>query len=356
MIYNSTYISMKKKILVTGSAGLIGSESVRQFCEKGYEVHGIDNNQRAAFFGKDGDTSSIKKNLEKTYDSYIHHQIDIRDKEKINDIFEKNNFELIIHTAAQPSHDWAGKHPVIDFEINAFATLFLLDAMRIHTPDAVFIFTSSSKVYGDHVNNLKYEEHETRYDLPKKHKWYNGVQEDMSIDHSMHSPYGVGKAAADLMVQEFGLYYGLKTMTFRCNCLTGPAHAGAKLHGFLSYLVKCVIHGNEYVINGYKGKQVRDNIHSYDLVNAFYHAYKNPKSGVVYNLGGGRKNSVSILEAIQKIEKISGKKATFTINPEPRRGDHIWYISDDSHFIKDNHDWDVTYGIDRILEEMCAAY
>ncbi len=344
------------KILVTGSAGLIGSESVRQFCEKGYEVHGIDNNQRAIFFGTDGDTTKINNELLKKYKNYIHHQVDIRDKDKINSIFQQHKFDLIIHTAAQPSHDWAGKYPVIDFEINAFATVLLLDAMRLYNPDATFIFTSSSKVYGDHVNNLKFEETDTRYDLPKDHQLYQGVPESMSIDNSMHSPYGVGKAAADLMVQEYGLYYGLNTIIFRCNCLTGPAHAGAKLHGFLSYLVKCILHSNEYVINGYKGKQVRDNIHSYDLVNAFYHAYKNPKKGVVYNLGGGRENSVSILEAIKIIEKISGIKALSTINPEPRRGDHIWYISDDTKFKIDNPQWKIKYNIKTILTVMCKAY
>jgi CDP-paratose 2-epimerase len=345
-----------KKILVTGSAGLIGSESVRQFCEKGYEVHGIDNNQRGEFFGKDGDTSGTNKKLLEKYKNYIHHKVDIRDKVALEQIFKENNFELIIHTAAQPSHDWSGKFPVIDFEINAFATVLLLEMMRLYAPKSVFIFTSSSKVYGDSVNYLKYDESKTRYDLPKNHKWYNGVPENMSLDHTMHSPYGAGKAAADLMTQEFGVYYGLKTITFRCNCLTGPAHAGARLHGFLSYLVKCIVHGDQYVINGYKGKQVRDNIHSYDLVNAFYHAYKNPKAGVVYNLGGGRGNSVSILEAITMIEEISGKKANFVINPEPRRGDHIWYISDDSKFIKDNPDWKIKYDIKTILTEMCEAY
>lgn len=345
-----------KKILVTGSAGLIGSESVKQFCEKGYEVHGIDNNQRAAFFGKDGDTSKTNQQLLDKYKNYIHHKVDIRDKEALEQIFKTHAFELIIHTAAQPSHDWSGKFPVIDFEINALGTVLLLDMMRLYAPKSVFIFTSSSKVYGDQFNFWKYKESETRYDLPKSHEYFNGVKETVSIDGSMHSPYGVGKASADLYVQEYGVYYGLKTMVFRCNCLTGPAHAGAKLHGFLSYLVKCIVNGEEYVVNGYKGKQVRDNIHSYDLVNAFYHAFKNPKEGIVYNLGGGRENSVSILEAIKIIEEISGKKAKFMISPEPRRGDHIWYISDDSKFKTDNPKWNIKYDIKTILKEMSEAY
>lgn len=345
-----------KKILVTGSAGLIGSESVKQFCEKGYEVHGIDNNQRAEFFGKDGDTSKTNRELLDQYKNYIHHKVDIRDREALEKIFKEHTFELIIHTAAQPSHDWSGKFPVTDFEINALGTVLLLDMMRLHAPKSVFIFTSSSKVFGDQFNKWKYNETETRYDLPKTNEYYNGVKETLSIDGFMHSPYGVGKASADLYVQEYGVYYGLKTIVFRCNCLTGPAHAGAKLHGFLSYLVKCIVHGDEYVINGYKGKQVRDNIHSYDLVNAFYHAFKNPKEGIVYNLGGGRENSVSILEAIKMIEDISGKKANFVINPEPRRGDHIWYISDDSKFKTDNPSWKIKYDIKTILKEMCEAY
>ncbi len=345
-----------KKILVTGSAGLIGSESVKQFCEKGYEVHGIDNNQRAEFFGKDGDTSKTNQGLLDKFKNYIHHKIDIRDREALENIFKEHTFELIIHTAAQPSHDWSGKFPVIDFEINAFGTVLLLEMMRLYAPKSVFIFTSSSKVFGDQFNFWKYEENKTRYDLPKNHEYYNGVRETLSLDGSMHSPYGVGKASADLYVQEYGVYYGLKTIVFRCNCLTGPAHAGAKLHGFLSYLVKCIVHGDEYIINGYKGKQVRDNIHSYDLVNAFYHAFKNPKKGIVYNLGGSRENSVSILEAIKMIEDISGKKANFVINQKARRGDHIWYISDDSKFKKDNPTWKIKYDIKTILKEMCQAY
>jgi len=344
-----------KKILITGSAGLIGSEAVTFFANKGYQVHGIDNNQRGQFFGSDGSVAKNNSALKKQFDQYIHYNIDIRNKKKIEEVLRKNDFELIIHTAAQPSHDWSGKYPFIDFEINAYGTVILLDAYRKYNPDAVFIFTSSSKVYGDTPNTLKYTERKTRYDLPKSHKYYRGINELMSLDNSLHSPYGAGKAGADLMVQEFGKYYGLKTVVFRPNCMTGPAHAGAKLHGFLSYLVKCIVQRKKYIVNGYHGKQVRDNIHSFDLVNAFYHAFKKPTSGETYNIGGGRENSISILEVIKMIEEITQIKARFEIHPVSRRGDHIWYISDNSKFKKQYPQWKMTHSLKDTLKEMYHA-
>lgn len=341
-------------VLITGSAGLIGSAATQLFLAKDFIVHGVDNNSRAQFFGEEGSTDKIKQELEKQQ-NYTHHQLDIRDAEAMKQVFKDNNFDVIIHTAAQPSHDWSGKFPVIDFEINAFATVQLLELAREFAPDASFIFTSSSKVYGDHPNNLPLIESESRYDLPQKHELYHGVPETMSVDHSMHSPYGAGKLAADVMVQEFGRYYGMKTTVLRCNCLTGPAHAGAKLHGFLSYLVKCIVRGEEYVVNGYKGKQVRDNIHADDLVAAMYEVAQKPGSGVVYNIGGSRENSVSILEAIKLIEEISGKTAKYTIAPEARRGDHIWYISDNRNFQKAYPNWNLKYPIKKVLTEMIRA-
>lgn len=345
-----------KKILITGSAGLIGSEATIYFIEKGYEVHGIDNNQREKFFGEDGSVSARKKELEKKYKRYIHHTVDIRNKKQIEELFKKNVFELIIHAAAQPSHDWSGVYPFIDYEINAYGTMIILDSMRLYNPKAVFIFTSSSKVYGDTPNNLGFIEQKSRYELSKSHRFYNGINESMSLDNSLHSPYGAAKAGADLMVQEYGKYYGLKTMVLRPNCMTGPAHAGAKLHGFLSYLVKCIMKGEKYIVNGYKGKQVRDNIHAHDLVHAMYLVFKNPQIGEVYNIGGGRKNNISILEAIQVVEKLSGRKANYRISKKARRGDHIWYITDNRKFEKQYPKWKIQHSIEDILKEMVRAY
>lgn len=345
----------KKKILITGSAGLIGSEAVRFFCLKGFEVHGIDNNMRKYFFGKDGDTSWMRKKLTKEQDSYIHHAVDIRDEKKIDEIFKANRFDLIIHTAAQPSHDWAAKEPLTDFSINAVATLILLENLRKHAKDATFIFTSTNKVYGDTPNRLPVVEMPTRYELPTTHSFYKGIDESMSIDQSTHSVFGVSKASADLMVQEYGRYFGLHTVIFRGGCLTGPAHSAAKLHGFLAYLIKCIKEGREYSIIGYKGKQVRDNIHSHDLISAFYEVYKKPRMGQVYNIGGSRHSNISMLEAIAKVEAIVGKKAKVTYVDSPRIGDHIWYISDVSKFKSHYPNWGYTYDGDRILEDICNA-
>lgn len=343
---------MRKTVLVTGSAGLIGSEAVRFFCKRQFSVVGIDNDARKYFFGKSASTDWNKALLEKEFKNYTHFNFDIRNSKKIEEIFKKNNFSLIIHAAAQPSHDWSAKEPLTDFTINALGTLILLEAYRKFTPDAVFIFTSTNKVYGDNPNKLPFKELKTRYDLPKDHKYYKGIDESMSLDDCTHSIFGVSKTSADLMVQEYGRYFNLKTVTFRGGCLTGPAHSAAQLHGFLAYLVNCIVNGKEYTIFGYKGKQVRDNIHSYDVVTAFYHFYLNPRVGEVYNLGGSRYSNISILEAIDKIEKLLGKKAKIKYEPKNRIGDHIWYISDVSKFKKHYPKWNYTYN-NKILEELC---
>lgn len=342
-------------VLVTGSTGLIGSETVKFYCKKGHKVVGIDNDMRKYFFGSKASTEWNKKILESSFkDNYMHHHIDIRNKEKIREVFQKYHFDLIVHTAAQPSHDWAAKEPYTDFEVNAQGTLVLLENFRKNNPEAVFIFTSTNKVYGDSPNKFNYIEKEKRYELDPQDSIYakNGFDETLSIDQSTHSLFGASKAAADILCQEYGRYFGLKIGIFRGGCLTGPAHSGTELHGFLAYLVKCVTKGKKYTIFGYKGKQVRDNIHSYDLVNAFDHFYKNPKCGEVYNIGGSRHSNVSILEAIDKIENITGKKAICQYSDKHRIGDHIWYISDVSKFRNHYPDWDYTYDTDQILNEL----
>ncbi len=345
--------SNQKVVLVTGSAGLIGSEAVRFFSQKGFQVLGIDNDARKYFFGSSASTSWNKEKLEKEVKDYKHFNLDIRDQKEIEEVFRSNKIDLIVHTAAQPSHDWAAKEPLTDFSINATGTLVLLEAFRKHAPESVFIFTSTNKVYGDNPNKLPLKELKTRYELEKDHKYYKGIDETMSLDNTTHSIFGVSKASADLMVQEYGRYFGLKTGVFRGGCLTGPAHSSAQLHGFLAYLVSSIVNGMEYTIFGYKGKQVRDNIHSYDVVNAFYHFYQNPQAGEVYNLGGSRYSNISVLEAIEKIEQIVGRKAKIKYNPKNRIGDHIWYISDMSKFKKHYPDWEYTYDSDQILNELC---
>lgn len=344
------------RALVTGSAGLIGSEAVKFFAEKGFDVVGIDNNMRSYFFGDEASTDWNRKKLEDLLnDKYTHYKADIRDNDAIGEIFKKHKFDVIIHTAAQPSHDWAAREPMTDFSVNATGTLVMLENMRQYCPEAVFIFTSTNKVYGDTPNRLPLIELEKRWELPKDHKFYKGIDESMSIDQTKHSIFGASKVAADVMVQEYGKYFGFKTAVFRGGCLTGPSHSGAELHGFLAYLIKCIASGKKYTIFGYKGKQVRDNIHSHDLVNAFWHFYQNPRSGEVYNMGGARNSNISMLEAIEKIEKILGKKANYELSEENRIGDHIWYVSDVSKFKQHYPDWDFEYDIDAILEEMCAA-
>lgn len=344
---------MKKTVLITGSGGLIGSEAVRFFAKIGFEVIGIDNDSRKYFFGPKSSTAWNIKLLKKEIEDYIHFDVDIRNKEKIDEILKEHKPDLIIHTAAQPSHDWAAKEPLTDFTINALGTHILLEAYRRFCPEAVFIFTSTNKVYGDNPNKLPLKELEKRYELPSNHPLYRGIDENMSIDNTVHSIFGVSKTAADLMVQEYGRYFGLKTGIFRGGCLTGPAHSSAQLHGFLAYLVNSIVNGKEYTIFGYKGKQVRDNIHAFDVANIFYHFYQNPKVGEVYNLGGSRHSNISILEAIDKIEEITGKKGKIKYNSKNRIGDHIWYISDMSKFKKHYPKWRYTYTSDKILEELC---
>lgn len=343
----------KKIALITGSAGLIGSEAVRFFYDKGFKIIGIDNDSRKYFFGPSASTAWNKKKLKKEIKDYKHFDVDIRNVKKIEDIFKNHKIDLIIHTAAQPSHDWAAKEPLTDFTINALGTLILLEAYRKFAKHAVFIYTSTNKVYGDNPNRLPFKELKVRYELPPDHRFYSGIDETMSLDDNTHSLFGVSKTSADLMVQEYGRYFNLPTGIFRGGCLTGPAHSAAQLHGFLAYLVSCIVSGREYTIFGYKGKQVRDNIHSYDVISAFYHFYLKPKKGEAYNIGGSRYSNISVLEAIDKIEKILGKKAKVKYNPKNRIGDHIWYISDVSKFKKHYPKWDYTYTSDKILEELC---
>ena len=345
---------MSKKILITGSAGLIGSESVKFFCEKGFKIVGIDNNYRAYYFGKDAGTDWNRQLLEKKYPKqYSHHSIDIRDYQSLIDIFKKNKFDMIIHTAAQPSHDWAAKEPLTDFSVNAVGTSNLLELTRLYSPEAVFI--STNKVYGDLPNELPLIEMDTRWEIKPTHRYQRGIDETMSIDNSTHSLFGASKVAADILVQEYGKYFGLKTGVFRGGCLTGPAHSGTMLHGFLNYLVKAIATGIPYTILGYKGKQVRDNIHSFDLVNAFYSFYKNPRVGEVYNMGGSRHSNTSMLEAIEKTEKILKKKGKIKYSEDNRVGDHIWYVSDVTKFKTHYPEWEYKYSGDQILEEICKA-
>lgn len=344
-----------KTALITGSAGLIGSEATKFFIRLGFNVIGIDNNMREYFFGNEASTLWNQQILKTEYaKKYSHYSLDIRDQAGIADIFKKNKIDLIIHTAAQPSHDWAAKEPLTDFGINATGTLILLEMMRQYAKEAVFIFTSTNKVYGDNPNLLPLIEQDTRWELPEDHQYYRGIDENMSLDQTTHSIFGVSKAAADLMVQEYGRYFGLKTVAFRGGCLTGPAHSATRLHGFLAYLARCIYRGEEYQIFGYKAKQVRDNIHSFDLVNAFYEFFKKPRSGEVYNMGGSRHSNISMLEAISLIEKITGKKAKIKYIDRHRIGDHVWYISDVSKFRKHYPAWTYKYDIKQITEEICA--
>ncbi|MDV2992027.1 MAG: CDP-paratose 2-epimerase [Chroococcidiopsis sp. SAG 2025] len=342
-------------ILVTGSAGLIGSESVRFFCDQGYTVVGIDNNMRQVFFGENASTKWNRDLLlEKYAERYIHHNIDIRDREAVTQLFQHYNTDisLIIHTAAQPSHDWAARDPYTDFTVNANGTLVLLENTRQICSNAVFIFCSTNKVYGDTPNFLPLVEQEWRWEIEETHPYSVGIDETMSIDQCKHSLFGASKVAADVLVQEYGRYFGMKTANFRGGCLTGPSHSGTELHGFLSYLMKCTMLGKPYRVYGYKGKQVRDNIHSYDLVNAFYHFYQAPRVAEVYNIGGSRFSNCSILEAIQECEAIADKKLNWSYEEINRIGDHVWWISDVQKFQQHYPDWNLTYGIKNIVKEI----
>ncbi len=344
--------------IITGSCGLVGSESVRYFARLGFTVVGIDNDMRRYFFGDEASTGWMKERLETELgDAYRHHACDIRDADAIDKLFAQYEGEigLVIHTAAQPSHDWAAREVMTDFTVNANGTLNMLEATRKRAPEAVFIFTSTNKVYGDTPNFLPLIETETRWSVDPSHPYAaRGIDEEMSIDRSKHSLFGASKVAADIMTQEYGRYFGMKTGVFRGGCLTGPSHSGAELHGFLSYLTKCVMTGKPYTIFGYKGKQVRDNIHSDDLAKAFHSFYETPRPGEVYNMGGGVASNCSVLEAFAIAEKVTGKKANFTLADENRIGDHIWYISDLGRFKSHYPEWDIRIGVEQIIEEIVA--
>jgi len=344
--------------VITGSSGLIGSETAKFFHEKGMHVVGIDNNMRKYFFGEDGSTDWNTRQLQSSLKNFEHHAIDIRDHEAIAKLLSKfgKQISVVIHTAAQPSHDWAAREPFTDFTVNANGTLVMLETMYKTNPDASFIFTSTNKVYGDTPNLLPLVERATRWEVDAKHAYAeHGIDESMSIDQTKHSVFGASKVAADVMTQEYGRYFGMKTGVFRGGCLTGPAHSGAELHGFLAYLVKCVVTGKPYTIFGYKGKQVRDNIHSHDLVNAFWHYFQKPKAGAVYNMGGSRHSNCSMLEAIQMTEELAGRKLTYTLSDQARSGDHIWWVSDIRSFQKDYPAWSYKYDQKMILQEIVAA-
>tara|TARA_B100000886_G_C20375600_1_gene471647 strand:+ start:45 stop:1088 length:1044 start_codon:yes stop_codon:yes gene_type:complete len=340
-------------VLITGSTGLVGSESVEFFSKKGFDVVGVDNNLRKFFFGKEGDTTRIKNKLKKN-NNYIHYNIDIRNFSALEKIFKKysKRISLIIHTAAQPSHDWAKNYPQIDFEVNAKGTFNLLELTKKYSSSSTFIFMSTNKVYGDNPNQLKLIEKKTRFEINISHKYFRGIDETMSLDNCTHSFFGVSKSYADLLVQEYGKNIGLNTACFRAGCITGPNHAGAKLHGFLSYLVKISLIKGNYNIIGYKGKQVRDNIHSFDLINCFWHFFKKPRTGQIYNVGGGRKSNCSIIEALDHVEKSTGKKIKKNFIKVNRVGDHIWYISNMKKFKSHYPKWKQEYSGKRIIEEL----
>ena len=345
-------------VLITGSAGLIGSEATLFFAGLGFDVVGIDNDMRRVFFGDEASTAWQRQTLEQSLGKkYQHVDADIRDYEAIAGIFKKyaDGVKLVIHTAAQPSHDWAAQDPRTDFSVNANGTFNLLEATRQHAPDAVFIFTSTNKVYGDTPNQLPLIEEESRWEIDASHTYAPGIREDMSIDQTLHSLFGVSKVAADVMVQEYGRYFGLQTACFRGGCLTGPNHSGTQLHGFLAYLMKCTVTGTAYRIFGYKGKQVRDNIHSSDLIRAFYEFFKAPRCGEVYNIGGGRHSNCSMIEAIQLSQEIAGRELKWSYTDENRIGDHIWWISDVSKFKSHYPQWSLEYDVPQILEEIYAG-
>jgi CDP-paratose 2-epimerase len=341
--------------IVTGSGGLIGSESVRHFVEAGYDVIGLENDMRSRFFGSGASTAHTTGVLASRYsDGFRSLELDIRDSEGVDRAFAEHGgaIELVIHTAAQPSHDWAARDPQTDFAVNANGTLNLLEAARAHAPEATFIFCSTNKVYGDRPNSLPLLELESRLELPEAHPYFAGIPTEMSIDGSTHSLFGVSKAAADLLVQEYGRYFGMSTVCFRGGCLTGPNHAGAELHGFLSYLMRCTVTGEHYTVFGYAGKQVRDNIHAADLVAAFEAFHRAPRSAAVYNIGGGRESNCSMLEAIQLCQEIADRELDWTLSEDNRIGDHRWWISDLDPFKRHHPGWKIRHNVRGILEEI----
>ncbi|WP_027368474.1 NAD-dependent epimerase/dehydratase family protein [Desulfocurvibacter africanus] len=347
-----------KTAVVTGSGGLIGSETVRRCAKEGFLVLGIDNDMRSYFFGDQASTRWLSDSLQEQYENFIPHKLDIRDYAKLEKLLREHavDIELIVHCAAQPSHDWAAREPLTDFSVNANGTLNLLEFTRQYAPRATFIFTSTNKVYGDLPNTLPLIETATRWEVQPDHPYAEqGVDESMPIDKCKHSVFGASKVAADIMVQEYGRYFDMNTVCFRGGCLTGPDHSGAQLHGFLSYLAKCVLTGTEYTVFGYKGKQVRDNIHSKDLVDCFMHYHKNPRPAEVYNIGGSRHSNCSVLEAIGICEEMTGKRMKYSIDNANRSGDHIWWISDVSRFRSHYPEWNYTHDVKSIIGEIMAG-
>ncbi len=346
-------------VIVTGSAGLVGSASVELFARNGYLPVGIDNDMRRVFFGESASTSGNLRRLMTRVPGYRHHDVDVRDDEAVGRIFETygSDIRCVIHTAAQPSHDWAARDPRTDFDINARATLSLLEQTRTHSPAARFVFTSTNKVYGDHPNDLPLVEHETRFELASDHPFFaHGIDESMPLDRSTHSVFGASKLAADVMVQEYGRYFGLPTVSFRAGCVTGSGHAGAQLHGFLSYLVKSAFEDVEYPIFGYGGKQVRDNIHAEDLARMFLSFVQSPKPGAVYNVGGGRRAHSSLLEAVSRVEAVLGRKMRTRYVDGARVGDHKWYVSDTRAFERDHPDWSFQHDLESILLDLVDGF
>jgi CDP-paratose 2-epimerase len=343
--------------IITGSGGLIGSESVRYFAAQGFDVVGIDNDMRARFFGPDASTRHVSRQLEAEVPGFRALDLDIRDVDAIMALFARHarDIELIVHAAAQPSHDWAAGDPQTDFTVNANGTLNLLQAAREHAPDATFVFMSTNKVYGDRPNQLPLLETETRLELPVDHQWFRGIDLEMPIDLCTHSLFGVSKAAADLLVQEYGRYFDMPTVCFRGGCLTGPQHAGTQLHGFLAYLMRCTVTGEPYTVFGYGGKQVRDNIHAHDVVRAFHAFHRRPRPAAVYNLGGGRESNISMLEAIDLCQEIAGRELEVKFSDQARIGDHRWWISDLDAFKSDFPDWTLSFGIEDVLRDIHHA-
>lgn len=343
--------------IVTGSGGLIGSEAVSQFVEAGFDVIGVDNDLRATFFGPAASTARTTRRLLEAHPEFRSESIDIRDRKGIAALVARHakRLEIVVHAAAQPSHDWAAADPHTDFAVNATGTLNLLQAVRDHRPDASFIHMSTNKVYGDRPNSLPLQDAGDRLDLPEGHRWHHGIDSSMSIDRCLHSLFGVSKAAADLMVQEYGRYFEMPTVCLRGGCLTGPSHAGAQLHGFLSFLMRCTVTGEHYTVFGYDGKQVRDNLHSADVVAAMDAFRRKPRAGAVYNLGGGRACACSVREAIASCERIAGRELSWSVSEQARMGDHRWWISDLSEFTEDYPEWCPTRDLESILREMHAA-
>ncbi len=344
-----------KKLVVTGSSGLIGSEVCKHFDNLGWQIHGVDNNQRAIFFGESGDTRWNQNRLENSLNNFIHHELDIRDRNKIIDFISEIRPDAIVHTAAQPSHDKAASIPFEDFDTNAVGTFNLLEATRRYSTEIPFVHMSTNKVYGDAPNEIKMKELDTRWDFDDS-TFINGISENMRIDQTKHSLFGASKVSADISVQEYGRYFNMPTVCLRGGCLTGPSHSGVELHGFLSYLVKCNLEEKPYTIFGYKGKQVRDNIHSYDVARFIEEFVKDPKMGEVYNIGGGKNNSCSILEAFSMIESISNKKMIYNYSETNRIGDHICYYSDLNKMKQDYPNWDITKSLEQTFIEIFEAW